>query len=39
MLGLMIFSFVIVRLRHDDRTKTYMQRRIAEGMTKTEVIR
>ncbi len=34
-----LYRIVIVRLRHDDRTKTYMQRRIAEGMTKTEVIR
>jgi len=34
-----LYRIVIVRLRHDDRTKTYMQRRIAEGMTKSEVIR
>jgi len=30
---------VIVRLRHEDRTKAYMKRRTGEGMTKTEVIR
>jgi len=30
---------VIVRLRHDERTKMYMKRRVAEGMTKPEVIR
>ena len=30
---------VIVRLRHDERTRKYMARRTAEGMTKTEVIR
>ena len=30
---------VIVRLRRDDRTREYMERRISEGMTKAEVIR
>ena len=30
---------VIVRLRHDERTRSYMRRRVQEGMTKPEVIR
>ena len=30
---------VIVRLRHDERTRKYMARRTAEGMTKMQVIR
>lgn len=30
---------VIVRLRHDERTRRYMERRVGEGMTKPEVIR
>ena len=30
---------VIVRLRHDERTRKYMARRMAEGMTKMQVIR
>jgi len=30
---------VIVRLRHDPRTRRYMARRVSEGMTKPEVIR
>ena len=34
-----IYRIVIVRLSHDDRTKTYMTRRRGEGMTKKEVIR
>lgn len=34
-----IHRVVIVRLRYDDRTKTYLQRRMEEGKTKTEVIR
>ena len=34
-----IHRVVIVRLRHDDRTREYMHRRTGEGMTKTEVIR
>jgi transposase len=34
-----IHRVVVVRLRYDDRTKTYLQRRIEEGKTKTEVIR
>lgn len=34
-----LHRIVIVRLRHDDRTKQYLHRRTAEGLTKTEVIR
>jgi len=34
-----LHRIVIVRLRRDDRTKAYMERRISEGMTKSEVIR
>ena len=34
-----LYRIVIVRLRHDHRTKEYMRRRISEGMTKPEVIR
>ena len=34
-----LYRIVIVRLRHDDCTKEYMERRISEGMTKSEVIR
>ena len=30
---------VIVRLRHDERTRAYMRRRTSEGMSKKEVIR
>ncbi len=30
---------VIVRLRYEERTRTYMQRRTAQGMSKAEVIR
>ncbi|MCI0837840.1 MAG: IS110 family transposase, partial [Chloroflexi bacterium] len=30
---------IIVRLRHDERTRKYMARRTAEGMTKMQVIR
>ena len=30
---------IIVRLRHDERTRMYMARRTAEGMTKLQVIR
>lgn len=30
---------VIVRLRHDERTRRYMTRRMAKGMTKPEIIR
>ena len=30
---------VLVRLRHDERTREYMQRRTAQGRTKKEVIR
>lgn len=30
---------VIVRLRHDPRTRRYMARRVSEGMTKPEVVR
>lgn len=34
-----LYRIVLVRLRHDQRTKVYMQRRIGEGLSKTEVIR
>ena len=34
-----LYRVVIVRLRHDARTKAYMKRRTGEGMTKAEVIR
>ena len=34
-----LYRIVIVRLCHDERTRAYMRRRIAEGMTKREVIR
>ncbi len=34
-----LYRIVVVRLRHDDRTKAYMRRRTGEGMSKTEVIR
>ena len=34
-----LYRIVIVRLRHDSRTRAYMERRRAEGMSKTEVIR
>ena len=34
-----IYMIVIIRLKHDNRTKEYMERRISEGMTKSEVIR
>jgi transposase len=34
-----LYRVVIVRLRYHDRTRTYFQRRIEEGKTKTEVIR
>ena len=34
-----IHRVVIVRLRYDNRTKAYLQRRMEEGKTKTEVIR
>ncbi len=30
---------VLVRLRHEERTKAYMQRRVQEGMSKREVMR
>ena len=30
---------VIIRLRHDERTRAYMRRRASEGMGKKEVIR
>jgi transposase len=32
-------GIVITRLRHDPRTQAYMTRRLAEGRSKTEVIR
>ena len=34
-----LYRIVIVRLCHDERTRAYMRRRTAEGMTKREVIR
>ena len=34
-----LWRIVIVRLRHDPETQAYMQRRLAEGKTKREVIR
>lgn len=34
-----LHRIVVVRLRYDQRTKAYMQRRTQEGMSKTEVIR
>lgn len=34
-----LYRIVVVRLRYDERTRAYMQRRIAEGMTKSEIIR
>ena len=34
-----LHRIVVVRLRYDPRTQEYMQRRIAEGMSKSEVIR
>ncbi len=34
-----LYRVVVVRLRYDQRTRDYMQRRTEEGMTKTEVIR
>ena len=34
-----LYRIVVVRLRYDLRTQAYMQRRTAEGMSKSEVIR
>ncbi len=34
-----LYMIVIARLRHCPQTKTYMQRRLAEGRTKKEIIR
>ena len=34
-----LHRIVIVRLRHDERTRAYMRRRTSEGMSKKEVIR
>ena len=34
-----LYRVVIVRLRYHDQTRTYFQRRMEEGKTKTEVIR
>ena len=34
-----LYRIVVVRLCHDLRTQAYLRRRLAEGMTKTEVIR
>ena len=33
------YHVVIVRMRHDENTRTYVQRRTAEGKTKKEIIR
>ena len=34
-----LYRIVVVRHRHDGRTKEYIRRRTGEGMSKTEVIR
>ena len=34
-----LYRIVVVRLRHDCRTKAYLLRRTSAGMSKTEVIR
>ncbi len=34
-----LYRIVVVRLRYDPRTQEYMQRRTAEGMSKSEIIR
>jgi hypothetical protein len=34
-----LWVIVITRLRSDPRTQTYMQRRLAEGRSKPEIIR
>lgn len=34
-----LYRVVIVRRQHDEPTKTYVARRIAEGKTKAEIIR
>jgi transposase len=34
-----LYRIVIVRMRHDDNTKRYVARRLAEGKTKPEIIR
>jgi transposase len=34
-----LWGIVITRLRSDPRTQTYMQRRLAEGRSKPEIIR
>lgn len=34
-----LYRIVIVRMRHDDTTKRYVTRRLAEGKTKAEIIR
>lgn len=34
-----LYTIVLVRMRYDERTKTYVQRRTAEGKTKKEIIR
>ena len=34
-----LYRIVLVRLRYDMRTSAYLQRRMGEGKTKTEVIR
>ncbi len=34
-----LYRVVVVRLRHDQRTKDYMERRTKEGKSKGEIIR
>lgn len=34
-----LYRIVVVRLRHDQRTKEYMERRTKEGKSKAEIIR
>ena len=34
-----LYRIVIVRMRHDDNTRRYVARRLAEGKTKAEIIR
>jgi transposase len=34
-----LWRVALVRMRHDERTRTYVQRRITEGKTKPEIIR
>jgi len=34
-----LYMAVIVRLAHDERTRAYAERRTAEGLSKSEIIR